>query len=128
MTSQFGPTLRRLRRDRMISQSSLADRAGFDHSYLSRLEASQREPSRDAVTRLSEAMTLSELENAMLFASAGYSAAGDLFRTDPELIALAEILWDDSLDAEHREKVRYVLRAIAELCNTPARPVMALVA
>lgn len=129
MNSQFATTLRRLRRDRMISQSQLANRAGFDHSYLSRLESCQREPSRDAVGRFAEAMQLPEFERSLLFTAAGFTPAGDplRFTSDPELMALAEVLWDESLDMGHRERIRYCLRSIADLCSTP-KPAMALVA
>lgn len=129
MATQFATTLRRLRRERMISQTQLANRASFDHSYLSRLEAGNREPSRDTVSRLGDAMQLADIERSMLFASAGFTTSGDplRFTSDPELMALAEILWDERLDVGHREQIRHCLRSIAELCSTP-KPAMALVA
>lgn len=127
--NQFAFTLRRLRRDRLISQSQLADRSDFDHSYVSRLESGKREPSRDAVSRLADAMQLQDLERSLLFTSAGFTPAGDplRFTSDPELMALAEVLWDESLDVGHRERIRYCLRSIADLCSSP-KPAMALVA
>lgn len=123
MESQFGPTLRRMRQDRMVSQSSLAKRADLEHSFISRLEAGGRNPSQDTVASLADAMGLGEMERALLFASAGFAVIGDRFRTDPDLLALAEILWDESLDVGHREQVRGVLRAVANLCTSrkPAR-------
>ena len=51
----FGVTLKRFREARRVSQSKLAERAGFDHSYVSRLESSARTPTRDAVEQLAGA-------------------------------------------------------------------------
>ena len=41
-TEGFGPVLKRFREARRVSQSKLAERAGFDHSYVSRLESGAR--------------------------------------------------------------------------------------
>lgn len=68
----FGPTLRRLREDRTLSQSKLAERAGFDHSIISRWEAGTRDPTRDAVMRLAAALALSDVERDALLESAGF--------------------------------------------------------
>ena len=50
--ADFGATLRRLREQRGLSQAGLAKLAGYDHSYVGRLEAGTRQPTREAVERL----------------------------------------------------------------------------
>src|SRR3954453_23618842 len=68
--TEFGQLLKSLRERRGVSQSKLAERAEFDHSYVSRLEGGARMPTRDAVDRLGDAMDLSEGERDMLLAAA----------------------------------------------------------
>lgn len=108
----------------MMSQAQLARAAGKVNSYISRLEDGGRDPSRETVGRLAEAMRLADGERALLFESAGFSAAGERFRNDPELVALAAILWDEELEHGHREKVRIVLRSIAEAWAPAPNPMI----
>jgi transcriptional regulator with XRE-family HTH domain len=68
----FGPTLRVMRERTRISQSGLAKLAAYDHSYVSRLEAGERLPTRDAVTRLCKAMALDPDSCGTLLAAAGF--------------------------------------------------------
>ena len=58
MTLEFGAYLRHVRMAKDISQSELANRAGYDHSFLSRLEAGTREPSRAAVDAIADVLEL----------------------------------------------------------------------
>ncbi len=58
MTGTFGDVLAEVRITRQLSQSRLAQAAGFDHSYISRLEAGKRKPSRAAVLALAEVIML----------------------------------------------------------------------
>ena len=53
-----GSVLARFRARARLSQSKLAERADFDHSYISRIECGDRLPTRDALERLAEAMGL----------------------------------------------------------------------
>ena len=71
--ADFGGLLKAMREARRISQSKLAERADFDHSYVSRLESGARMPTRDAVERLASALTLSQSEEDGLLAAAGIS-------------------------------------------------------
>lgn len=68
----FGQTLRPLREARHLSQSKLAERADFDHSYVSRLESGARQPTLDAVERLAKALGLAEPEAEALRMAAGF--------------------------------------------------------
>ena len=62
----FGATLRRFRKDRGISQTTLANRAGFDPSYVSRLEHGDRLPSRGTVNNLAVALACTDAEHDTL--------------------------------------------------------------
>ena len=69
---RFGRHLAQLRIERHMSQSQLAIEAQYDHSYISRLEADKREPSRDTIYALSMTLQLSALERDRLLHAAGY--------------------------------------------------------
>ncbi len=68
----FATALRQSRENSGLSQSRLAARAGYDHSYVSRLESDTRAPTRDAVLSLGNAMGLAEVERDYLLAAAGF--------------------------------------------------------
>jgi transcriptional regulator with XRE-family HTH domain len=68
----FGLKLRQLRERAGKSQANIAQAAGYDHSFISRLEGGYRDPSREAVETISKALGLSEMDKDVLLASAGY--------------------------------------------------------
>lgn len=70
--SRFGRLLEAMRLNRSLSQAHLAERAGFDHSYVSRLESGARAPTRETVTAISDAMALSRAGQARLMVAAGF--------------------------------------------------------
>ncbi len=70
----FAGLLREVREDKGLSQSRLAARAGYDHSYVSRLESDSRSPTRDAVIHLCEALGSTDFERDELLQSAGFNA------------------------------------------------------
>lgn len=70
--TNFPRSLKLIRESQRTSQSKLAERAGFDHSYVSRLESGARTPSREAVVRLAEALSLTDAERDNLLASAQF--------------------------------------------------------
>ena len=90
-SGSFALTLREMRDRVRLSQSRLAERAGFDHSYVSRLESGSRMPTREAVTKLAEAMHLSDGDRDALLASAGFMPGRieNLFASEP---VLSEVL------------------------------------
>lgn len=56
----FGPRLRELRRARGLTQKQLADAAGIDHTYLSRVECGKMTPPKEPLLRwIAEAMNYS---------------------------------------------------------------------
>jgi transcriptional regulator with XRE-family HTH domain len=66
-----------LRQRRGMSQGRLAAECGFDSSYLSRLEAGNREPSRETVAVLCEALGLDRAEQVRLYATCGLLPPGN---------------------------------------------------
>lgn len=70
----FGETLQFHRLKRKMSQAKLARTAGFDHSYVSKLESGGRIPTRDAIDRLAKALEFYEGDYRYdeLLSSAGY--------------------------------------------------------
>jgi transcriptional regulator with XRE-family HTH domain len=115
-TVEFGVQLKSLREARRVSQSKLAERADFDHSYVSRLESGARMPTREAVERLSSALMLAQIEEDALLASAGFLPRDvtSLLSDEPALGEVLDFLQDDALPAEYRDNMRQVLRLLAE--------------
>lgn len=115
--SEFGRTLAGFRDSRLrMSQSRLAARAGFDHSYVSRLETGDRVPSFDAVERLAKALDLADTERNALIASAGFLPLGMRGPVDPLAVdvnvALATIAGTPD-EGKVRTAITMILRAVA---------------
>jgi len=55
----LGAQVRRLRLERKLSQERLADRAGLNYKYLSRVERGRSEPGADILVRLARALDVS---------------------------------------------------------------------
>lgn len=112
----FGATLKRFREEGRVSQSKLAERAGFDHSYVSRLESGARTPTREAVVQLAEALGLAPARQDELLAAAGFMPreVGSLLSGEPEVNEVLGLLRDDSVPEAYRANVRAVLRLLAE--------------
>lgn len=83
--SAFAPTLKAMREGRGLSQSKLAKRAEVSHSYVSRLESGERNPTREAVDRLAAALRLDDEERDDLMLAAGFASG-----TAP--VAMGEVL------------------------------------
>lgn len=113
---QFGVTLKQFREARRVSQSKLAERAGFDHSYVSRLESGARTPTRDAVRQLSAAMELEEVQQDELLASAGFlpREVSSLLSSEPEITEVLGLLQNSHVPEAYRASMRQVLRLLAE--------------
>jgi transcriptional regulator with XRE-family HTH domain len=112
----FGSTLKKFREARRVSQSKLAERAGFDHSYVSRLESGARTPTRDAVQQLSQALELERVQQDELLASAGFlpREVSSLLSGEPEITEVLGLLQNNQVPEAYRESMRQVLRLIAE--------------
>ncbi len=112
----FGKVLKRFREVRRVSQSKLAERAGFDHSYVSRLESGARTPTRDAVEQLSRALELDRVQQDELLAAAGFlpREVSSLLAGEPEITEVLGLLQNDEVPEAYRDSMRQVLRLLAE--------------
>ena len=114
--AEFGVLLKGLREGRRVSQSKLAERAEFDHSYVSRLESGARMPTREAVERLAQALGLGQSEEDGLLAAAGFLPrdVASLLSDEPAIGEVLDLLQDDAVPLEYRDNMRQVLRLLAE--------------
>lgn len=112
----FGKALKRFREGRQVSQSKLAERAGFDHSYVSRLESGARTPTRDAVEQLARALELDRIQQDELLAAAGFlpREVSSLLAGEPEITEVLGLLQNDEVPEAYRDSMRQVLRLLAE--------------
>ena len=112
----FGQALKQFREERRVSQSKLARAAGFDHSYVSRLESGARTPTRDAVEQLATALELSGVEHDELLVSAGFlpREVSSLLSGEPEITDVLNLLQNNDVPEEYRSSMRQVLRVLAE--------------
>jgi transcriptional regulator with XRE-family HTH domain len=121
-SSGFASTLREYRDRRRLSQSRLAEAAGFDHSYVSRLESATRMPTRDAVLKLADAMQLSDNERDALLASAGFMPGRieSLFASEPVLSEVLGLLQDREVPADIRDDVRHMISLLVRQAHRAA--------
>jgi len=110
----FGQLLKRYREAARLSQSRLAQRAGFDHSYVSRLESGRRAPTREAILRLAEALELGPAERDSLLAAAGFlpEHAEHLFGHEPVLSEVVELLQRRDVPEAIRDDLRQLLALV----------------
>jgi transcriptional regulator with XRE-family HTH domain len=108
----FATALREAREAAGLSQSRLAARAGYDHSYVSRLESDSRAPTRDAVLSLGDAMGLAEVERDYLLAAAGFLPlrVENLLSSEPVVSEVYAVLNDGTLPGDVREDLRSAIR------------------
>ena len=108
----FATALRMARESAGLSQSRLAARAGYDHSYVSRLESDTRAPTRDAVLSLGNAMGLAEIERDCLLAAAGFLPlrVENLLASEPVVTEVYAVLNDGTLPGDVREDLRSAIR------------------
>jgi transcriptional regulator with XRE-family HTH domain len=114
--TEFGALLKSLREKRGVSQSKLAERAEFDHSYVSRLESGARMPTREAVDRLGEAMSLEQATLDSLLAAAGFLPrdVSSLLSSEPVIGEVLDLLQDEAVPSEYRDNMRQVLQLLAQ--------------
>jgi transcriptional regulator with XRE-family HTH domain len=114
--SEFGGLLRTMRERNGVSQSKLAERADFDHSYVSRLESGARMPARDAVDRLGEALSLERGQMDSLLAAAGFLPrdVSSLLSNEPVIGEVLDLLQDEAVPTEYRDNVRAMLHLLTQ--------------
>lgn len=120
----FGTALKRYREERRVSQSKLAERAGFDHSYVSRLESGARTPTREAVLQLATALGLDPSSHDALLAAAGFlpREVSSLLVAEQQVTEVLDVLRDDSVPQEFRDNLRHMLGLLAEQARFVRRP------
>ena len=120
----FGVLLKGYREGRGVSQSKLAERADFDHSYVSRLESGARTPTRDAVERLAAALGLRQAEQDTMLAAAGFLPrdVASLLSDEPVIGEVLDLLQNDSVPVEYRDNIRQVLRLLTEQARFALHP------
>ena len=108
----FATALRQAREAAGLSQSRLAAFAGYDHSYVSRLESDSRAPTRDAVLSLANAMGVPDVERDQLLAAAGFlpMRVENLLAGEPVVSEVFAVLNDGSLPGDVREDLRSAIR------------------
>lgn len=113
--SEFGKLLKALRERRGVSQSKLAEKAGYDHSYVSRLEGGARMPTREAVENLGSALGLGATERDALLASAGFLPRDltNLLSSEPVIGEVLDLLKDEKVPSEFRDLMRQQLEVLA---------------
>lgn len=105
---EFPRLLQDMRNIRSWSKADLAKRASFDPSTITRLEQGSREPERETVLQLADAMALTAPDRDRLLAASGYrSETWD----DPELVEIASLLADASVPHTVRAEIRAIVRA-----------------
>jgi len=112
MDETFGAVLKRMRAAHGLSQVRLGVRAGYDHSYIARLESGSRAPTRDAVSRFAEALDLAESEQDDLLLSAGFAPESRRFQ---ENLGLMRLIRDPLMPLHVRNAIDDVLVALTSL-------------
>jgi transcriptional regulator with XRE-family HTH domain len=114
MAEDFGVALAAARGARGLSQSRLAVEAGFDHSYISRLEAGKREPSRETVLALAQVLRLEGPDLDRLLLAAGFRPLDDssLFADEPAIAAAVRLLRDPRVPEPMRANFREVMELL----------------
>lgn len=123
-TGSFSMALRQRRERQRLSQSRLAAAAGFDHSYVSRLESGTRTPTRDAVVKLGDALTLDSIETDALLAAAGFMPARieNLLASEPVIGEVLGILQNGAVPDDVRDDLRAAISLLIRQAHRASAP------
>ena len=95
MNASFGRAIREARRQRGISQKELADRAGIDFTYLSKIENDRMAPpSEKAIAAMAEALEM-DADELIRLAGKVPTDLAEFLVTDPEAIKFLRSLQGD---------------------------------
>lgn len=119
----FGSDLASLRRAAGLSQSALAERAGCDHSHISRLETGHRMPTREMVLTLAMALDLGPRDRDRLLLSVRFAPGRRIEspvripKMEVDRRVLLERFWrhtddDESTHSPGRQTLRHAIEAI----------------
>ena len=126
----FGSALRKLRVDRRLSQFKLAKRSGISHSTASRLESGARQPSREMIAALADALDATEAERDELLTTGGFmpldvghligesgAALVTQLLADPDVALVARLLADPGVSAGRKERVRQGISVLVAMAT-----------
>jgi len=116
----FGATLRAFRLRANLSMPALGERAGFDASYVQRLETGGRPPTPLAVNRLADALILDGEDRTRLLSRA-FLPHGEAPITDPRLVRIGAVLRDPATPERTRETLADLLRVALLVAETGGR-------
>ncbi len=121
--TEFGALLKSMREKRNVSQSKLAERADFDHSYVSRLESGARMPTREAVDRLGHALNLEQQQLDSMLAAAGFLPrdVSSLLSAEPVIGEVLDLLQDEAVPSEYRDSMRQMLHLLTQQARYAVR-------
>jgi transcriptional regulator with XRE-family HTH domain len=111
MPQTFGDLLRELRLRAGITQNELARRSVLDHSYISRLESGARQPWREPIDVLVDALDVSDDERRDLLRVSGFVI--DEVR-EPVLRDLDRLMASYALDTHKRQSAYAVVIALLD--------------
>jgi transcriptional regulator with XRE-family HTH domain len=112
--TSFANMLTRIRTAKGVSQTRLAHRAGYDRSYVSRLERATRRPTIDAVDNLALGLDADEVEHDALRLSAGFAPATTLLVGEVVVRDLNDLLADESVNVADRDSVRDMVTILVQ--------------
>lgn len=99
-----------------LTQPKLAEAAGMDHSYVSRMESGVRTPSRAAANRLADALGLDGPHRDRFLAAAGFMPGdvASLIDDEPECGDLLRRLAHPDTPERQRHAIRAAVRALLD--------------
>lgn len=107
----FGDLLQRHRERLRLSQTALAERLGLTHSAVNRWESGSRNPTRESIGLLSEALRLTAADHDAMLVAAGFAAIHD----EPVIGRLASVLADTTIPADVRDGIREMLWQVVRI-------------
>jgi len=96
--SKFSAMLAYFRNRAKLSQAELGRQCDLDNSYISRLEAGSRMPTREAVDRIGDILGLKTKERSQFVAAAGFMPVGGTILEHPVLVDIDTLLSHPRLD------------------------------
>ena len=119
--SAFGRMLFEARKNYGIKQADLAAQVGVGPAVLSRFEANVdsphiRQPSRQMVLRLAEALGMSGAGRDAMLMAAGHAPLDPLsvLESEPEVLAAARLVLDADADPAVKAEIRSALQGVLE--------------
>lgn len=110
----FSDAIETFRQASGLSQYQFAKKCGVDHSYISRLEAGTRQPTRAMVQNFSRVLELNPPQAEYLFRQAGFVYTNEI--TPVEDTARLTLL-DAGYPSDVIERIDIIWRQLIELAN-----------